>query len=69
MSTGRACVCDEIWLHAEVEGKLSVFVTPPWTDPVCITTNQPSGSMNFTSFIKGVLLIVSKGFAPGSIYG
>jgi hypothetical protein len=28
-----------------------------------------SGSMNFTNFMERVLLIVSTGFAPGSIYG
>ena len=38
-----------------------------WTDPRL--HHQPIGSMNFTNFMEGVLLIVSTGFAPGSIYG
>ena len=54
-------VPDEIWLHADVDGKLSVFVTR--------LHHEPSGSMNFTNFMEGVLLIVSTGCAPGSIDG
>ena len=63
-------MCDEIWLHAEVDEKLSAFVTTPWTEPRL--HHEPSGSMNFTNFMEGVLLIVSTGFvhfALGSIYG
>ena len=32
-----------------------------------IIVEYPSGSMNFTNFMEGVLLIFSTGYAPGSI--
>ena len=32
---------------------------------IIITFNQPSGLMNFTNLMEGMLLIVSMGFAPG----
>jgi hypothetical protein len=37
-----------MWLHADVDGKLSVFVT-------CLR-HELSGSMNFTNVMEGVLL-------------
>ena len=36
---------------------------------IIIAFKSPSGLMNLTDFMEGVLLIFSTGFAPGSIYG
>ena len=36
---------------------------------IIIAFNQPSGLMNFTNFMEGLLPFFSTGFAPGRIYG
>ena len=58
---------DEIWLHAEVDGKLSAFVTPPWTGPSLHHELSTKWLDELHQFYGRGAIIVSTGFAPGDV--